>query len=132
LTEKDTAVVWLRQDLRMGDQPALAAAARTHKRLVPLYIWAPDDDGEWAPGAASRWWLHDSLKSLRKSLEVAGSGLILRKGEALPELLDVLKLSNASAVYWNVLYEPAARKRDEKILRTLKKYGVEVNRLSHC
>ena len=126
LTEKDTAVVWLRQDLRMGDQPALAAAARTHKRLVPLYIWAPDDDGEWAPGAASRWWLHDSLKSLRESLEVAGSGLILRKGEALPSLLDVLKLSNASAVYWNVLYEPAARKRDEKIIRTLKKYGVEV------
>ena len=126
MTETDTAVVWLRQDLRMGDQPALAAAAGAHMRLVPLYIWAPNDDGEWAPGAASRWWLHDSLKSLRQSLEAAGSGLILRQGEALLELLDVLKLSNARVVYWNALYEPAARKRDENILRVLKKHGVEV------
>jgi deoxyribodipyrimidine photo-lyase len=123
----EAAIVWLRQDLRMGDQPALDAAARAHKRVLPLYIWAPDDDGEWAPGAASRWWLHDSLKSLNQAFEVAGSELILRRGEALAELLDVIKLSNASVVYWNALYEPAARNRDEKIIRALKKNGVEVS-----
>jgi deoxyribodipyrimidine photo-lyase len=122
----DIGIVWFRQDLRLADQQALKVCSETHKQMIPLFIWSPDDDGEWAPGAASRWWLHDSLKSLHQSLGEAGSGLIVRKGDALTELLDILKVSNARVVYWNALYEPAAHKRDEKILQVLKKHGVEV------
>ncbi len=50
-----TAIVWFRRDLRLADNPALTAAVAAHETVVPLYIHAPDEDGAWAPGAASRW-----------------------------------------------------------------------------
>lgn len=60
----DTAIWWIRRDLRLADNPALLAAAQ-HQRLIALYIHATGDDAEQdeayaAPGAAARWWLHHS------------------------------------------------------------------------
>ena len=46
-----TTIVWFRQDLRISDNPALAAAAKRGP-VVPLYIL--DDDGRRPLGAASR------------------------------------------------------------------------------
>jgi deoxyribodipyrimidine photo-lyase len=58
------AVVWVRQDLRLADNPALAAAVERRGPVIPVFIWAPDDEGAWPPGAASRWWLDRSLADL--------------------------------------------------------------------
>ena len=58
------ALLWFRQDLRLSDNPALAAALERRSPLIPVYIWAPEEEGAWPPGAASRWWLHRSLASL--------------------------------------------------------------------
>ena len=58
-----TTVVWFRQDLRLADNPALDWA-RSRGGVVPLFVWAPDEEGKWAPGGASRWWLHHSLEVL--------------------------------------------------------------------
>jgi len=57
-------LVWFRLDLRLADNPALAAAAARGGRVLPIFIWAPEEEGDWPPGAASRWWLHQSLRSL--------------------------------------------------------------------
>ena len=46
-------IVWFRRDLRMADNPALAAAAASGEPVIPLYL----HDEANAPGAASRWWL---------------------------------------------------------------------------
>ena len=50
-----TAVVWLRRDLRVADNPALQADVRAHDRVVCAYVHAPQEEAPWAPGAASRW-----------------------------------------------------------------------------
>ena len=47
------ALVWFRDDLRLDDQPALRAALDRGWLPVPVYIHAPDEEGDWAPGAAS-------------------------------------------------------------------------------
>ncbi len=122
----DVGIVWLRQDLRLADQPALAAAVAQHKQVVPLYIWSPNEEGEWAPGAASRWWLHDSLASLAASLEGLGSGLILRQGASLEVLEAMIEKTGARAVYWNARYEPIVAAQDAKIRKALAERGVEV------
>ena len=49
----DLAIVWFRRDLRLQDHPALDAAMRRHERVLPLYIHATGEEGDWAPGAAS-------------------------------------------------------------------------------
>ncbi|HVV99097.1 MAG TPA: deoxyribodipyrimidine photo-lyase, partial [Planctomycetaceae bacterium] len=84
-------IVWFRQDLRLADQPALRAAVARKMPVVPVFVWSPEDERHWPPGAASRWWLHHSLTALAGDLKAHGSRLIVRRGRAadvLPELCD--------------------------------------------
>ena len=69
------AIVWLRQDLRLADNPALAAAAETNRPLALLYILDDETPGRWRIGGASRWWLHHSLIELAKALECSEQDL---------------------------------------------------------
>lgn len=118
-------LVWFRQDLRLRDNLALSAAVSRGEPIIPIYIWAPEDEGEWPPGAASRWWLHQSLGELDASLRKIGSRLILARGHAPDVIRRLVKASHASAVYWNDRYEPAARKCSASVQIALKDLGIE-------
>ncbi|MCS6884285.1 MAG: deoxyribodipyrimidine photo-lyase [Acidobacteriota bacterium] len=120
-----TAIVWFRLDLRLDDNPALAAAA-AYEDVVPIFIWSPEEEGTWAPGAASRWWLHQSLVSLDQHLKKLGISLIVRRGKALEELLEVVKETGAQAVFWNRRYEPAIIERDKTVKSALLELGLRV------
>ncbi len=115
--------MWFREDLRLADNPALAAAIKRGP-VIPVFIWAPEEEGEWAPGAASRWWLHHSLLSLGRNLQQAGSRLIIRAGESLSQLERLIGETGASAVYWNRCYQPAVVARDRKVTETLHRSGL--------
>ena len=125
MTDPSTAIAWFRRDLRLTDNPALAAACERAERVVALYVHAPGEDGEWAPGGASRWWLHHSLASLVAALRARGGHLCLRTGDSLETLLAVARETNAGGVYWNRLYEPAAVARDTHIKAALRDAGIE-------
>ncbi|AND68344.1 deoxyribodipyrimidine photo-lyase [Dyella thiooxydans] len=118
------AIVWFRRDLRLADNPALCAACAAHERVLPLYIHAPQEERDWAPGAASRWWLHHALDALRASLHVHHAELHLRQGDSERILAALIKATGAEAVYWNRLYEPAAVARDTRIKQVLREQGV--------
>ena len=105
-------IVWFRQDLRLEDNPALSSAVARGGPVIPVYIWAPEEEGKWAPGAASRWWLHRSLSALDAALRSLGSRLLLRRGASLAILEELALESGASAVHWNRRYEPAAVARE--------------------
>ncbi|KAI8468759.1 MAG: hypothetical protein J3K34DRAFT_459699 [Monoraphidium minutum] len=90
------ALVWLRQDLRIHDNPALCEAARPARvKSVPaagrhhntpqggtitlVYVHSPEEDGDdaaaggggsgrWRPGAAARLWLRCALEALSRDL----------------------------------------------------------------
>ena len=51
-------LLWFRNDLRLADNPALLAALQGGRPVVPVFIWAPDEEKPWTPGGASKWWLH--------------------------------------------------------------------------
>lgn len=73
-------IYWIRQDLRLKDNPALCAALAhggEEHTVIPVYIWAPHEEGQWPPGGATRVWLHHSLKSLAADLEKLGSRLVI-------------------------------------------------------
>jgi deoxyribodipyrimidine photo-lyase len=122
-----TAIVWFRRDLRLADQPALTAACAAHERIVPLYIHAPEEEGAWAPGAASRWWLHHSLAALDGQLRERHGHLYLTAGDSLTVLRQVIADTGAVAVYWNRLYDPATIARDADIKQALGEQGVEAH-----
>lgn len=105
-------IVWFRQDLRLNDNPALAAAA-LEGAVVPLYIL--DTEAERPMGGASRWWLHNSLKALKNS----GAPLVIAKGKPLDILRDLLDKTKAQGIYWNRCYDPYTIKRDVEIKEKL-------------
>jgi deoxyribodipyrimidine photo-lyase len=119
------SVVWLRQDFRLGDHPALAAAAGRGV-VVPVYIHAPEEEHPWSPGGASRWWLHQSLAAFDASLRRLDSRLILRRGPSLAALQTLVRETGATAVFWNRRYEPAVTARDAGIKTALRAAGLEV------
>jgi len=120
----ETAIVWLRRDLRLADQPALHAAASRHARVLPVYIHAPEEEAPWSPGGASRWWLHHALTALGESLVRLGSPLVIRRGPSLETLRTLVKESGAGAVYWTRVYEPAAIARDKAVKEALRADGL--------
>lgn len=119
------ALVWFRRDLRLADNPALAAAVASGLPVVPVYIHAPDEEAPWAPGAASDWWLHHSLAALDADLRSRGSGLLVRRGPTAAALEALIDETGARQVFWNRLYEPAIVARDTRIKTSLRERGIE-------
>ena len=117
------SIVWFRLDLRVTDNPALSAAA-AHGTVLPVFIWAPQEEGPWQPGGASRWWLHQSLARLATQLKSLGSGLIVRRGSSLAELQKLVREAHADAVFWNRRYEPVVIARDRQIEKSLRSKGL--------
>ncbi|NBT12724.1 MAG: deoxyribodipyrimidine photo-lyase [Planctomycetia bacterium] len=120
-----TTILWLRRDLRLDDNPALIAAA-ARGAVVPVFIWAPEEEAPWDPGAASRWWLHQSLDKLTTAFAKAGAPLVIRRGPSLDVLLKLVKETGATHVAWNRRYEPAVIMRDTGIKKALATAGLEV------
>jgi deoxyribodipyrimidine photo-lyase len=120
-------VVWFRQDLRLADNPALEAACRAAAggaSVVPVFVWSPEEEGAWPPGAASRWWLHHSLTALDAALRRRGSRLLVRRGPIVPTLLELARDCGASALHWNRRYEPAGRAQGEALKRAAEDVGL--------
>jgi deoxyribodipyrimidine photo-lyase len=123
MSNRKPVILWFRQDLRLSDNPALHAAAARDAPVLPLYILDDVNAGEWAPGAASRWWLQQSLVALDESL---GKTMRFFRGAAsriIPRIADEV---GAQAVFWNRGYEPWQKSRDEEIHTKLAADGREV------
>ena len=119
-------VVWFRQDLRLRDNPALAATAASGRPVIPLFVLDKESAGVRPPGGASRWWLHESLRSLGGDLASRGVSLCLRRGRAVDVLRQVVGETGAGRVVWNRCYDPASVARDEAVETALGKAGVGV------
>lgn len=109
-----TAIVWFREDLRLTDHSPFSAACASGEEVLPVFILAPDQ--AWAPGAASRVWLHHSLAALARDLEALGCDLLLRIGQPEEVLEDLVRASRATMLTFNTRVEPAGRLVDEAIV----------------
>ena len=122
MSEKKKTILWLRRDLRLGDNPALVAAVE-RGAVIPVFI---HDDSVAGLGAAPKWRLGQAIAAFQSRLEEAGSRLILRRGPAREVLEDLVDQTGADAVYWSRLYDPQAIERDSRIKEALKDQGLEV------
>jgi deoxyribodipyrimidine photo-lyase len=122
----DRALVlwWVRDDLRLADNPALLAAARAGC-VVALHI---DEDvpGARKPGAASRWWMHGSLTALAAALRQHDVPLVLASGDPLAVVPDVVRRLGAARVVWNRRYHRPFRAVDAQLKDALRRDGVDV------
>ncbi len=121
-----TTVVWLRDDLRIADNPALHAAAERGD-VVVCFILDDTSEGIRPLGGASRWWLHQSLVSLGSTLESLGVPLVLRSGPSSEVIDDLIREVAADGIYWNRRYGYAERTIDAGIKTSLTGRGLEVH-----
>jgi deoxyribodipyrimidine photo-lyase len=110
-----STIVWLRDDLRLDDNPALSAAASRPDRTTVVYILDEDSPGIRPLGGAAKWWLHHSLARLSAELESKGSRLLLRRGAAPAVLRGLAKETEAGTLLWNRRYGLAERTVDAGI-----------------
>ena len=122
---KPPVIVWLRRDLRIKDNPALQAAAVSGQPVVVVYIY--ESGQSWAPGGATRWWLHHSLTDLANSLKSLGNRLRVFSGDAKDVLQSVVDETGADTVLWNRRYEPDCIDCDAHIKKQLTTDGLTVN-----
>ena len=117
-------IVWLRDDLRLADHPALHAAAAIGAPALCLYIH-DESPGLGTPGGAARWWLHHSLAALAQSLRGIGGRLDILRGSArtlVPALADA---AGARGVFWTRRYRATEIAVDSEIKAALGAQGRE-------
>ncbi|GLT44879.1 hypothetical protein SLA2020_187530 [Shorea laevis] len=120
------SIVWFRRDLRVEDNPALAAGVRAGA-VVAVYTWAPEEEGHFYPGRVSRWWLKQSLAHLDSSLRSLGTCLITKRStDSVSSLLEVVKSTGATQLFFNHLYDPLSLVRDHRAKQVLTAHGVAV------
>jgi deoxyribodipyrimidine photo-lyase len=127
VTDEDApAIVWFRDDLRLHDQPALAAAAATGRPLHCVYVFDQESPGLRGLGGASRWWLHHSLDALSASLETIGGRLDILRGPAAEIVPKLAAASAASSIFWTRRYGAAEIEIDRAIKAALTLQGLTV------
>ena len=105
-------IVWIREDLRIFDNPALHYAAQKGA-VLPVYIY-PE-----GLGGASYWWLHHSLEKLIAKFDQQGVQLILQNGKPEKILQSLGEAIGADEVVWNRVYSPIGIDQGKKVKETL-------------
>ena len=120
-------IVWFRDDQRLGDNPALKHAVATGHPVVCVYVHDPEPRETRLPGAALRWWLHQSLRELNAALAAMGGELTVLRGPERQVVQEFATGIGAIEVCWNRRYSAAQRETDAAIKSTLKQCGITVS-----
>ncbi len=109
-----TAVVLFTRDLRVHDQPALAAAVAAAERVVPLFVLDAAVLARFgAPNRVA--FLLDALADLDASLRARGGALFLREGAVVEEALRVARESGAEALFMSEDVSAYAQARERRL-----------------
>jgi len=111
-----TAVVLFTRDLRVHDQPALAAACRRAQRVVPLFVF--DETILSSRYAAPNRLRHllDALADLRTNLRARGGELLIRRGELVDQVRGVVEQVGADELHLAADVSAYARRRERRLL----------------
>ncbi|MGO1316259.1 MAG: cryptochrome/photolyase family protein [Cellulomonadaceae bacterium] len=113
-----TSILWFRRDLRLRDNPALGAAARSASDGV-LGVFVLDPALLHASGSPRLAYLARSLAALDESM---GGRLVVRRGDPA-QVIPALARELDADVHVAAGYEPYGRARDERVARALEGAG---------
>lgn len=116
---------WMRRDLRLSDQPALAAALDTGEPVVPLFVADPKILEVRNMGAARLHFCFASVGEVDARLKEADAGYVItRHGTPETILREVAAATGARQVFAQRDYTPLARGRDRRVAEALEEEGI--------
>jgi deoxyribodipyrimidine photo-lyase len=122
-----TSIVWFRRDLRLHDNPALAAAIAGADAVVPVFVFDTDLlHGRW-PAPNRVWFMRESVVELAQALEARGAGLRVLAGRPADVLPALARETGAASLYLARDATPYGRRRDRAVAEALAADGVEVH-----
>lgn len=130
MIEENSTLVWFQRDLRIQHNPALNWALQQGKPVAAVFIESPQEDAPWATGAASRWWLHHSLKRLSADLLSMNIELHCFRANSVDKIVELVERYHIETVCWNRRYEPNRRKCERTIVESLQPLGVNCKRFN--
>lgn len=119
VTASETALVWLRRDLRLDDHAPLAAAIATGNPVCLAFIFDTEILAELPAGDRRVAFIHCAVSDLSERLRSMGAGLYVRHGIASSAIIELAREVNASQVFAASDYEPKAINRDQKVAQLL-------------
>ncbi len=114
---KRPSIWWIRRDIRLQDNPTLAAALENGTAPVPVFILEPELMADAAP--KRRDFLLNALSDLDGQLRQRGSRLVVREGPALPALKRLTEELDGAKIFAQEDFSPYARRRDARIAGAL-------------
>ncbi len=120
------SVVWLRRDLRLSDHRALFEACAASEEVVPVFLIDEDILDGLAKDNRQVHFIQGCLDELDERLKERGSRLLVIRGRPQEAIPAVVSRLGAKALFFNHDYEPAAKKRDQQVAKTLSAQGITV------
>ncbi|CAM3190124.1 deoxyribodipyrimidine photolyase [Mycobacterium intermedium] len=117
-----TTLLWFRRDLRLGDHPALTAAAAAAADGAPdetstvLACFVVDPRLEASSGQRRLQFLGDALRQLNADLD---GRLLVVRGRPEQRIPEIVERIGASSVHISADYAPFGRRRDERVREAL-------------
>jgi deoxyribodipyrimidine photo-lyase len=119
-----TALVLFNRDLRIHDNPALAAAARAD-RTVPLFVFDERLLGSRFAAPNRVAFMHEALADLGESLRQAEGRLFLRRGDPVHEAIAVARECGATELHVSADWSAYAREREQRLARACEEERIE-------
>jgi deoxyribodipyrimidine photo-lyase len=114
-----TAIWWIRRDLRLADNQALASALAHASCVIPTFVLDPALLDSPYTGDKRVAFLFGGLRQLDADLRARGSRLLIRRGQPLAELAGLLEESGATGIFAEEDHSPYARQRDNGVAKEL-------------
>ena len=123
-------LVWLRNDLRMDDNPSLKKAFQECDSIIAAYLWSPEQLNEHNESNIKQDFIIKSLGSLSSDLLKFNVPLVVLKSKnfsnANEELAAFMNEHSLNKIYLNKEFAQDEISRDLRVQATLKKNGVDV------
>ena len=115
----NTAIWWIRRDLRLTDNEALTTALQTAKNVIPVFIFDPVILNSPNLGEKRLAFLFAGLRQLNADLRQRNSYLVVREGNPHTELAALILETEAEAIFAEEDFTPFAQRRDKAIANEL-------------
>jgi deoxyribodipyrimidine photo-lyase len=120
-----TALILFNRDLRLHDNPALAAAARA-ERTVPLFVLDERLLGSRFAAPNRVAFMREALLDLDESLRRAGGRLFVRRGDPVAEAIRVAREAGATELHASADHSAYARARERRLARACEQERIEL------
>jgi deoxyribodipyrimidine photo-lyase len=115
LHQYSRAIHWFRRDLRLTDNTALREATIHSGEVIPLYVLSYWEKNHAWTGGKRQKFLCECLASLAGNIDHLGGELIIRKGDAVSEILKLVRESKAEAIYFNEDVDPFGQEIEARL-----------------